>query len=341
MYILKIHYSYAFGMGEKRVEVEIDDLQENLLYICEKNIEGTHIFSFETYYGKSDQYAVEKIVPYILEDDILTWNVPYKDITIEKFIQTHGLKDSDWLEVDVDNVGSGPVFLETLYQEWVRFGTFACTVVDWVGRGITVAAIVSFVRKSFISKKENKPTVRELYNFLMSRKKWNKQVLEKQLHIQPFFLEYILNVFGFELDDMGIYYNINYKKHEDYVNAQNHYGKKLYDNHGTDINCYSINEMLENINIQLLYYNILCLETTQYSWKEEKEKLALYVMDNDMYLELGEDGSYIKIKDSLEKDFNYNAANELWISLSNYNESLLNKILEIEKNVDEISSDNI
>lgn len=333
MYILKIHYSHAFGMGEKRVEVKINNLQENLIDICSRKIDGIHILSFTEYYGKSDQYAVEKIVPYILKDGIYNWNVPYGDITVEEFIQTHHLLESDWLEVDVDNVGSGPAFLDALYQEWVQFGTIACDVVDWVGRGITVATIVSFVRKSFGTKKENKPTVKELYNFLMYRKKWKKDVLEEQLHIQPVFLEYLLNVFGFEIDNMKEYYNINYKKHENYIKAEKDYISKLYDNHGTNINWYGTNERVENINIQLLYYNILC-QDIPHSWEEEKERLTSLAMSNDMYLELGEDSSYIKIKNELGEGFDIDNVNQLWDSLSDYSDSLMNKILKIEESLD-------
>lgn len=46
MYTLKIHYSRAFVMGEKRVDIKINNLQENLIDICSRNIDGIHILSF-------------------------------------------------------------------------------------------------------------------------------------------------------------------------------------------------------------------------------------------------------------------------------------------------------
>lgn len=43
--------------------------------------------------------------PYILRDDVYIWNVPYSDVTIQEFLDTHNLTEYDMIEAEVDNVG--------------------------------------------------------------------------------------------------------------------------------------------------------------------------------------------------------------------------------------------
>lgn len=64
------------------------------------------------------------------------------------------------------------------------------------------------------------------------------------------------------------------------------------------------------------------------------KELTFLVISNDMYLVLGEDSSYIKIKNELGEGFDIDNVNQLWDGLSDYSDSLMNKILKIEESLD-------
>ena len=154
------------------------------------------------------------------------------------------------------------------------------------------------------------------------------------MNVDSLFLDYILTVFGFELDSNNKYYVFNENKNEIYLDAQIRNYNKFFDNHGTNINFYSVNESIENINIQLLYFNIICSDQYSKNWILEKERLIKFVENNNKYLEIGLDDTYIQMKNLSKEDIYDDIENDLWIVLNNYNDELLERILIIEKQIE-------
>ena len=99
--ILFFRYPLTNKVGEA-VIVPVESLQENLWEACKKAYPDGKYFSFDRYYGKSELMSHGRMFPYILRDDVYIWNVPYSDVTIQEFLDTHGLTEQDMIEAEVD-----------------------------------------------------------------------------------------------------------------------------------------------------------------------------------------------------------------------------------------------
>ena len=328
--ILCVRYPLT-NKAPETIVVPVETLQENLWEICRKACPSARYFSFDRYYGKSDLMTLGRMFPYILRDDAFVWNVPYSEVTVEEFLDTHGLTEQDMIQVEVDNVGSASELLMRLYQEWVSFSQIAVQAIDWIGRGLTVYSIVKWVWTSFGKRKEEKPQVKEFYDFLLRRKRWNMKVLAKQLNTDEQFLKSMLEVVGFE--NMG---NGNYifsdVKNEKFKEICLSYQDSWQDNHGTTVNCYGINEEVFLLNRNMLYLQILCSEIqTVDVWKTAQKRIQEFVYGHsDCLLMAGDEGT-ICLKEYFQKDFENAEEMELWSGLHNLNTYLDEKIWPLEE----------
>ena len=328
--ILFFRYPLTNKAGET-VAVSVESLQENLWETCKKAYPDGKYFSFDRYYGKSELMSPGRMFPYILRDDVYIWNVPYSDVTIQEFLDTHNLTEHDMIEAEVDNVGSAGEMLLRLYQEWVSFAEVAGSVVDCIGRGMTVYSVVKWLYCSFGRKKESKPKVREFYQFLVSRNRWNVKALAKQLNADEPFLKSMLEAIGFEDRGDGNYI-ISREKNEKFRELCFSYMDSRKNNHGVEINCYGVNEEVFLINRNMLYLRILCSEIqADCIWAEAKKKLQELASENSEYLFTAGDDMSVCLKERFPEGFGYEEESWLWDALHGLNTYLDGKIWPLEE----------
>lgn len=88
------------------------------------------------------------------------------------------------------------------------------------------------------------------------------------------------------------------------------------DSHGTKVNCCSLNEAVEQLNVDLLYYAVLAKDNGSQGLFAEnldnwKNRIAMY----DRYLYLDTVALALKIHPQLPEDFDQEKEMELWIFL--------------------------
>lgn len=328
--ILFFRYPLTNKVGEA-VIVPVESLQENLWEACKGAYPDGKYFSFDRYYGKSELMSPGRMFPYILRDDVYIWNVPYSDVTIQEFFDTHGLTEQDMIEAEVDNVGSAGEMLLRLYQEWVSFAEVAGSVVDCIGRGMTVYSVVKWLWSSFGKKKEAKPEVKEFYKFLVSRNRWNVKALAKRLNADESFLKSMLETIGFEDRGDGNYI-FSREKNEKFREMCFSYMDSWKNNHGAEVNCYGVNEEVFLINRNMLYLRILCSEIqTARIWAEAKNKLQKLAGENSEYLFVAGDAMSLCLKERFSEGFGYEEQSQLWDALHGLNTYLDGKIWSLEE----------
>lgn len=328
--ILFLRYPLTNKVGEA-VIVPVESLQENLWEVCKKAYPDGKYFSFDRYYGRTELTSLGRMFPYILRDDVYVWNVPYSDLSIQEFLDTHGLTEQDMIEVEVDNVGSAGEMLLRLYQEWVSFAEIAGLVVDQIGRGMTVYSVLKWLYCSFGKKKESKPKVREFYQFLVSRNRWNVKVLAKRLSTDETFLKAMLEAVGFE-DRGGGDYTFSREKNEKFGELCSAYMNSWSNNHGGEINCCGVNEEVFIINRNMLYLRILCSEIqANRIWAEAKKKLQELICQNSEYLFVAGDETTVCLKEQFPDGFGYEEESWLWGALHSLNTYLDGKIWPLEE----------
>lgn len=107
-YKLKLEINQGLSTGKviKRT-IAVQSENDNLVD-CIKSVVGKDcLVAFQHYYSNTDLMNFEKILPYILSDGTIKWYVPYTEVTIKDFRETHSLRPDDVIYAETDNVGSG------------------------------------------------------------------------------------------------------------------------------------------------------------------------------------------------------------------------------------------
>lgn len=264
-----------------------EDFEENLYEYCMRAAPDAGFVSFEKDYGKSELMALGKMYPYIYRNGHIIWNVPYEEVTIGDFINTFPEVREYGIEVYLNNVGGAGELFEFLEQGWVFFINTAqdliafmedshiTGVLDWMGRAKLVYDVFQFFRKSFGKQQSGKPRVSEFQQFLQKKNEWNIDELCEILEIEKELAVLSLKRLGFVTED-GVLYILDESRHQMITQYETDYYAYLNDRHGTDVNCYSMNQEVENINLDLLYYAVLFMEQDKL---EQMERIVMPVKE--------------------------------------------------------------
>lgn len=233
-------------------EVSLESLDIPLLDVCKTAAPGSSVYTFDRYYGKTAVMFEHQMLPYILvKEEYYEWNVPYSQARIGDFIRTHGIDSWNPLYIEVNNAG-GSGFFGSLYQSWIALKP----ILDEIGRIILVKDLILFVYNSFGKAKSKKPSQEEFYRFIVSKNQWDLKELSIRLSCDEEILNNLLLAFGFE-EHEGKYWKNEYRvqKYLDVVESIRI--SELYDNHGTTVNCFSLNDLVRSINNDLAYIYVL------------------------------------------------------------------------------------
>lgn len=277
LFFLKIHYCLENRMPVMCI-VEDDVLSDNLEKLCLKMGSGIHHLSFDTYYGKMEMNAAYRLYPYIQFKDGVRWNVPYQEVTVADFIRTFPQVKKEGLKVFANNVGGADDFFQRLMQDW---SVYLCNaklilanigihspidILDWASRIVFVWQGMQWLGQSFSKSKKQKPFIRDLRNYIRQREEWNLAELENNLHARGELLKIVLEEQGYVCKS-GMIHRYDNEVFEKLEQERKKLIEKRYDSHGTNVNCFTMNQSVEQLNVDLMYLAVL---------EKERDKLAEY-----------------------------------------------------------------
>ena len=313
--------------------VIVNSFKDNFIETCYKAMDFGTVITFNRYYENSAIMFEGNMFPYILREGKYIWNVRYDEVSVDEFLNTHQLSRDEEIIIEIDNVGGAGELFQSLYQEWISILPILKDTLEWVGSVWTVYEIVRHVRKSFGKKKKDKPKALEFYKFIVKRNRWNLQDLIKQLDADEELVKIFLMAAGYE-EVRGIFTK-NESKNRDFEQLFFAPQKELYYNHGLNVNCYSINNEIYNINLNITYIQILCNEKNSFEILNNiKEKILEIVSQRIDILKHSIDYLSINTKEIFPCTFNEDDEMNLWFELNEFNIELLETIKLFENEMD-------
>lgn len=212
---LEIHYCLEYRMPQLCF-VGDDVLSENLVEYCIKRGHEIRHLSFEKYYGEMSQYTVHCLFPYIQLEDGIAWNVPYAEVTIGDFIRTFPEVKHTGISVNANNVAGGGLFDE-IFRSWSAFLEqfdvvlnildihSVADALDWIPRVGLVKQGIQWLMKSFSLKKEKKPEIGALKQYIRRQNEWKLSELTENMHAEPNLLKIVLMESGYISGDGETY----------------------------------------------------------------------------------------------------------------------------------------
>lgn len=338
---LQIRYCLENRMPEMHV---IDDAEfsENLEELCKRVGSGIHHLSFDDYYGKMEMNAACRIFPYIKFEKEVRWNVPYEEVTIADFIRTFPEVKEYGLKAVADNVGGADDILQRMLQDWRVF--FCDTkmileklgihsvgdVIGWWARIDFVYKKIKLFKQSFSKENKDKPCIRDLRHFILRKKEWMLSELEEQLNARRNLLIIVLEGSGYVSDDNNIfvYDEAEARKIEQ---ERLELKRRREDTHGTNVRCYEMNQAIEMLNVDLLYYAVVVKEADQLDDLDANIKDFLSPLEEcDSFVRWDDQGKCVRIQDTLPEEFDAETANHIWFLEEKASERVNDAIKRLE-----------
>lgn len=314
LFFLQIEYCLEYRMPVIRT-VDDDDLSKNLEQFCLESGTDIRYLSFDDYYGKAMMHSVYHLYPFIQFENGVRWNVPYQEVTIADFLRTFpGVKEKG-LKIYANNVGGAEDLLQTFMQDWSGYLDQAkvilnnvgihspIDVLDWASRITFVWQGIKQLKKSFSKVKKNKPSIKQLRFYISQRKEWNIVELAENLHADKELLKIVLQESGY------VYQGAESYRYDEQISAKlegerQQYLAKLYDCHGSNVNCYSMNKEVERINVNLLYFAVLKMEQGKLEdFDLEVQEILLPLKSCEQFLYWDDYSRCIRIREVLPAGF--------------------------------------
>ena len=157
------------------------------------------------YYSDYLWESYGNVCPYIITDGVVSWNVPYNQVNVEDFVNTHNLDDHT-IYVDIAYTGSDATFFEDiLVQSWV----IILFMLQYSGYAFTANNIRHFFQNAFGTRKDA-PAFNTIEAFLLNEDEWEVEELIRLTRFPENVLVPILDTIGFE-EHEGKYYKNAYK----------------------------------------------------------------------------------------------------------------------------------
>jgi hypothetical protein len=192
---IKINTFILNGKTET-VTAHYDSLQDNFVEICLKAVNGVlkgkeklsiddfhnHTISFDDYYDQTPLMLNHQCFPYLFNNEIYAWYVPYKDVTIEEFLNSNNLNIDDVITVYLDNyAGEGSGYELNVILHWVYLlMDITVTSVEFFK---IASHLIRVVISHFRSKQDNKKLVdlSIVRESIRIKEKWTTEELYKAL----------------------------------------------------------------------------------------------------------------------------------------------------------------
>ncbi len=294
---------------------------QNLIEFCKNHATDIHHLSFDDYYGKMTEHCIKRLYPYICCTDKVEWNVPYEDVTIGDFLCTFPAAKENGITVYANNVAAGGEMLDLAMQAWTAFSTHLPEIKTVLDTGMTafswgqaIYTIAGWVNKTVEPFGKQKATPMMVRRYIRTSASWDMRQLKKQFrNMDANTLSDILNECGYISID-GMNYQYDSELADRLQQEEDAYQQQYSDQHGTSVNCYTINHAVDELNVDLIYYAILLWNNGKLDQFDNEIKTQLDGLD--MFSDyIAWDPIYRKIKFVDEFPDDFSADMEFEISL--------------------------
>ena len=206
--------------------------EDSLITVLRSSGELLEEVSFSKYYkGCSGSSIGTEVLPYIVRNQKFVWDVATESVTIQEFIDTHGLSLSDPIEIETF-MPCGAGGLEDIIQLWNIVWPQIHAIGEMMGWGVGVKEFFQMLPRvyNFFTKKRDEIVPPDtVFSAILSRDRWTTTELAHFLDGKKEFARLLLDYLGYSWDNQQKYYIISSKQKE-----------KAYERIG------SLNESLDN-----------------------------------------------------------------------------------------------
>lgn len=187
-----------------------------------------------------------------------------------------------------------------------------------------------WLKNSFGQKKAQKPKVWFLERYIKRQEQWDLKELSKNLHADTELLRLILAECGFLSTD-GVIYYFDKETADKIDGAKEMELQKNYNEHGTGVNCYSMNIAVEQLNLNLLYLWVLMHEQDDDKLFEEKAEMFLEPLKGySNFLYWDKKIKKIQFVDVFPNAFNKDIEQKIFFDVSEINDKMVRECLKLE-----------
>ena len=163
------------------------------------------VFYLPNYYSyyRWEQYG--NACPFIFRRNTIYWNVPFDEVKVKDFLQTHEIHDNTIL-VEYDCIAGDGFLVHFIFQTWIAIKP----LLDNISAILTVKDIINLLINTFGKRKSKMPAFNTMETYLYKRDEWDIKQLSEQTHFPKTVLITILEMLGFE-EHNGIYYKNAWK----------------------------------------------------------------------------------------------------------------------------------
>lgn len=327
--IVEVFFHYGDG-SEKNIWISDKDNESNLITYLMKYEKDMHEVTFDKNY-KCIAYERYKRYPYIQYEENVRWNVPYEDVSIEDFIRTFPEVKNEGIHAYIDNRGGAGNLVNTFIQEWCilinHIYTIKSTlhiesvgdVLDWLMRIQFICEGLKYLKKSFSSKIEEKPSVTEIEHFIRRKKLWDVMELAKLLNGEEKLIKNILMGVGYVSKDGRLY------RYSGSMEEQK-------SNNKSTTNYMRIDDLIDEINENIIYYAVLFNEYSDIGKFDSEIMKYMVVLDKyASYIKWDKNRKCIKIVGKSPSKLNKKEQGEIVSCLTEIDKKIRFKCTKLEE----------
>lgn len=223
------------------------------------------LMMFPDYYSDPQLRTWSDVYPYIIRNNIVEWNVPFDEVTVEDFVTTHRIKENDPIKVNIGGgIGGfgGDIFQ---FADWL---SVIAPVYIALRDNIGMISSTLTIAQTFKGRNGLGVSPKEAREFFRSRKQWKEQELTDEVGLKNNYeiagiMEY--SEFKKSKDSTYIRQNCSCEKHED----------KVYLNNQTIWGRYECDGIIDDIAAQLHDANKMITEILLLSQELESDSYKL------------------------------------------------------------------
>lgn len=281
--------------------IPIDSLEKNLVEVINENVQEHNTISFDRYYENAPIMLWGNCFPYIEKNGNFKWYVPYSEVTISDFLETHKLSINDKIRVHIDYYGgSGDGLSIIIILPWLlMLMSEFNNIVDFF---TNVKELFKKIASIFKSKKEL-VSLQDVKGAIRKTNEWSSGDLEKALGTSDeVIIHSLMEWCGFH--KQGNNYLIG-KDTIDFGTLQSKYWGK-----GKDIYSYSYLERLcIELNQNLAVLRWISDDDTSALFKFAEYTVDLLISNNEEHFKRGSGLNYIETTPKYCDSYSFSTSN--------------------------------
>ena len=182
--IIRLELNQMIGAGKRMVCTIPIESEEDILIDCIQSVVGEDCcISFCNYYSNADMMNFERMFPYIVRVGVVSWFVPFKEVSIKDFRNTHHLESEEVIHAEIDAFGGAGDDLSEIISWIVDNWDTICASASMLSSSITIGGFIQKVYKFFSNRKHRIPNFMDVKDSIWKQEKWDSEELMKRLKI--------------------------------------------------------------------------------------------------------------------------------------------------------------